>query len=198
MQGLEMEGSHASPIKYTKAAQAKPLLPQYPPGQGKASLLTPKSSIDSSAVDFSIALGKRNFVIPNGGLPPPPPPAPQASSPQTHLPSMSRDHGSSTAGDVWEPAPLLASYTDSGVLAPDWILKWMSEIPSFDSHSHNDDVQSPHSPTTDQHTADVDEIIRVLDPVPCEDYDLDDVLPILLEVGIGIDFNIDWSFYPSC
>jgi len=198
MQGLEMQGSHASPIKYTKAAQAKPLLPQYPPGQGKASLLTPKRSIDSSAADSPVSLGKRYFVIPNGGPPPPPPPAPQASSPQTHLPSMSRDHGSSTAGDVWEPVPSLASYPDSGGHAPDWISNWLSEIPSFDSHSHNDDVQSPQDPTTDQHIADVDEITRVLDPVLVEDYDLDDVLPTLLEVGIDIDFNIDWSFYPSC
>lgn len=198
MQGLEMQGSHASPIKYTKAAQAKPLLPQYPPGQGKASLLTPKSSIDSSTADFSVSLGKRSFVIPNGGRPPPPPPAPQASSSQTPLPSFSRDHGSSTAGDVWEPVPLLASYPNSGGLAPDWILNWMSQIPSFDSQSHNDDVHSPQSTTTEQHLADVDDIIRVLDPVLVEDYDLDDVMPTLLDVGIASDFNIDWSFYPSC
>lgn len=74
----------------------------------------------------------------------------------------------------------------------------MSEIPSFDSQSHNDDVQSPQNPTTDQHLADVDDIIRVLDPVVREDYELDDVFPApSSHAGVDIDLNVepDWSLF---
>lgn len=190
-----MRRSHASTAKHTQAAQAKQLLPQYPPGQGKASVSTQIPITRSSTGPFSLPPRKRYFVIPNPGLAPPPSLAPQAVSRKFRLPSLSRDYASSAAGDIWQPIPQTTSFPDSGGLAPDWISNWMSEVPSFDSQSHDDEVHSPRTLTTDQHLADVDDIIRVLDPVVWEDQELDDVFPTPSDVGTDIDCNIDWGLF---